>query len=422
MPALEPSVLCKGSVGIGKVSDGFRIRDRSQRARGHRARRVPITSGAVEVFLRDGMESDPPELSEPSQTTPSLGEVLLPEPLRPSGLPLDRMEMRGETIRRMKVSVLDDYFDTLRTLRCFEKLAGHVTVWNDHVQAIDALAERLRECEALVLIRERTQIRTPLLERLPALRLISQRSVHPHINVDTCTRLGIGVSSSQHLGIPSYAAAELTWGLVLAAMRQIPQQMMSLRGGGVADGRRRLGARQDARDLRLWPDRHGRGGIRPGLRHEDPRVGTRTVAGSSARGRLRHRPEQTGLLEACDVMRLVAETRGIVTAADLGRIKPTALFVNTSRAQLIARGALIRALQAGRPGMAAIDVYEDEPLRDASHPLLRMDNVVCTPHIGYVSKGRIRGAVRRHLRSDQRLCGRQSHQHRQPRCACTPYR
>src|SRR5438067_7732243 len=132
----------------------------------------------------------------------------------------------------MKVSILDDYFDTLRTLSCFEKLADHdVTVWNDHVQDVDALAERLRDCEVLVLIRERTEIRTPLLERLPNLRLISQRSVYPHIDVDTCTRLGVVVSSSQHAGTPSYAAAELTWGLVLAAMRQIPQQMASLKAG-----------------------------------------------------------------------------------------------------------------------------------------------------------------------------------------------
>src|ERR1700722_1411572 len=126
----------------------------------------------------------------------------------------------------MKVAILDDWFDTLRSLPCFAKLAGHdVTIWNDHVQEVDALAERLRDTEALALFRERTQIRTPLLERLPKLRLISQRSVYPHIDIDTCTRLGIILSSSQHAGVPSYATAEMTWGLILAAMRQIPQQM-----------------------------------------------------------------------------------------------------------------------------------------------------------------------------------------------------
>ena len=132
----------------------------------------------------------------------------------------------------MRVSILDDYFDTLRTLPCFAQLTGHkVTVWNDHVEDIDRLAQRLHDTEALVLIRERTNIRTPLLERLPHLRLISQRSVYPHIDIDTCTRLGIVVSSSQHPGTPSYATAELTFGLILAAVRQIPQQVRSLKGG-----------------------------------------------------------------------------------------------------------------------------------------------------------------------------------------------
>src|SRR5689334_24041540 len=132
----------------------------------------------------------------------------------------------------MKVAILDDYHDTLRTLACFGKLAGHeVKVWNDHEQDTDKLAGRLKDTEALVLIRERTKIRAPLLERLPKLRLISQRSVYPHIDIDACTRLGVVVSSSQHADTPSYAAAELTWGLVLAAVRQIPPQMASLKAG-----------------------------------------------------------------------------------------------------------------------------------------------------------------------------------------------
>jgi D-3-phosphoglycerate dehydrogenase / 2-oxoglutarate reductase len=132
----------------------------------------------------------------------------------------------------MKISVLDDYYDTLRTLDCFPKLSGHdVEIWNDHVQDVDALAQRLRETEALVLIRERTEIRAPLLRRLPKLRLISQRSIYPHIDVDACTELGVVVSSSMHPGTPSYAAAELTWALVLAAMRQLPQQVAALKAG-----------------------------------------------------------------------------------------------------------------------------------------------------------------------------------------------
>jgi D-3-phosphoglycerate dehydrogenase len=132
----------------------------------------------------------------------------------------------------MKVSILDDYHDTLRTLTCFEKLRGHdVEVWNDHVQDADRLAERLRDTEALVLIRERTRITAELLERLDKLRLISQRSVYPHIDIAACTRRGVLVSSNQHAGTPSYAAAELTWGLILAAMRQIPNQVAALKAG-----------------------------------------------------------------------------------------------------------------------------------------------------------------------------------------------
>jgi len=132
----------------------------------------------------------------------------------------------------MKVSILDDYHDTLRTLNAFSKLAGHeVTIWNDHVQDTDALAGRLKGAEALVLIRERTKIRAPLLERLPKLRLISQRSIFPHIDVEACTRLGIVLSSNQHFGMPSYATAELTWGLIIAALRDIPEQMVSLKAG-----------------------------------------------------------------------------------------------------------------------------------------------------------------------------------------------
>jgi len=132
----------------------------------------------------------------------------------------------------MKVVILDDYFDTLRTLRCFSKLAPFdVTVFNDHVDDVDRLAQRLQEAEVLVLIRERTKISASLLSRLPRLRLISQRSVYPHIDVEACTRLGVIVSSSQHEGTPSYAAAELTWALVLAAMRQLPRQVTALRAG-----------------------------------------------------------------------------------------------------------------------------------------------------------------------------------------------
>jgi len=155
----------------------------------------------------------------------------------------------------MKISILDDYDNTLRTLACFKKLAGRqVTIWNDHVQDIDILTERLREAEVLVLIRERTEIRAPLLQRLDKLKLISQRSVYPHIDIGACTERGVIVSSNQHSDTPSYAAAELTWALVLAAMRQVPQQMAALKAGQWQAWRRLQLARQDAGDLRLRQD------------------------------------------------------------------------------------------------------------------------------------------------------------------------
>jgi D-3-phosphoglycerate dehydrogenase len=291
----------------------------------------------------------------------------------------------------MKISILDDYHDTLRTLGCFAKLAGHdVEIWNDHVQDVDTLGKRLKDTEALVLIRERTQIRAPLLDLLPKLKLISQRSVFPHIDVDACTRRGVIVSSSQHAGAPSYAAAELTWGLVLAAMRRIPQQMKALRAG-----KWQIGVGNSLRGKTMGIYGYGRiGAVVAGYAKTfgmKVLVWSRetSLARARADGYAAARSKQT-FFEECDIvslhMRLVDATRGIVTAADLGRMKTTALIVNTSRAPLIAPGALVSALKAGRPGMAAVDVYEDEPLTDIRDPLLTMDSVVCTPHIGYVTR------------------------------------
>ncbi len=289
-----------------------------------------------------------------------------------------------------KVAILDDYFDTVRTLACFAKLGGHdVTVWTDHVQDVDTLANRLSGCEALVLIRERTEIRTPLLVRLPTLRIISQRSVYPHIDVDTCTRLGIVVSSNLHGATPSYATAELTWALVLAAVRQIPQQVASLRAGTWQSG---IGSTLAGKTLGIY----GYGRIGTVVARYGRAFGMNILI--LAREVSLDRAVEDGyevavskesFFGACDVvslhMRLVDATSGIVTADDLRRMKPTSLLVNTSRAGLIEPGALVSALQAGRPGMAALDVYEDEPLVDKTHPLLAMNNVTCTPHIGYVS-------------------------------------
>jgi D-3-phosphoglycerate dehydrogenase len=291
----------------------------------------------------------------------------------------------------MKVAILDDYHDTVRTLACFRKLAGHeVTIWNDHVQDVDALAARLADTEALVLIRERTKIRTALLERLPKLKLISQRSVYPHIDVDTCTRRGVVVSSGQHPGVPSFATAELTWGLIIAAMRQIPQQMAALKAGNWQIG---VGTTLRHKTLGIY----GYGRIGAAVAGYGQAFGMNVLVWARESTLPRARadgfttaPGKAAFFEQCDVitlhMRLVDATRGIVTAADLARMKPTALIVNTSRAPLIAPGALVDALRAGRPGMAAVDVYEEEPMRDTTHPLLNMANVVCTPHLGYVSR------------------------------------
>ena len=291
----------------------------------------------------------------------------------------------------MNIAILDDYFDTLRTLPCFRKLDGHrVTVWTDHVQDVPTLVERLKDAEALVLIRERTEIRAPLLDRLDRLRLISQRSVYPHIDIDACTRRGVIVSSDQHAGTPSYATAELTWGLILAAVRQIPEQSRSLR-----EGRWQVGIGQTLREKTLGI--HGYGRIGAAVAGYGRAFGMNVLVW--AREASRRRAEADGyavaagreaFYEQSDVvslhMRLVPATRGIVTAADLQRMKTSALLVNTSRAGLIEPGALVAALKSGRPGMAAVDVYETEPLRDPNDPLLALPNVVCTPHIGYVTR------------------------------------
>jgi D-3-phosphoglycerate dehydrogenase / 2-oxoglutarate reductase len=291
----------------------------------------------------------------------------------------------------MKITILDDYFDTIRTLPCFQKLKDHdVQIWNDHVQETDQLAERLKDTEVLVLIRERTKIQAPLLGRLNKLKLISQRSVYPHIDIDACTKRGVIVSSSQHAGTPCYAAAELTWGLILAAVRQIPQQMASLQAGkwqiGVGDTLR-------GKTLGIY----GYGRIGSTVAGYGKAFGMRVLAWSNEEARERARADgyaaarsKGDFFKECDVislhLRLYSATRGIVTAADLALMKPTALLVNTSRAPLIETGALARALQLGCPGMAAVDVYEEEPLWETNYPLLHMKNVVCTPHIGYVTR------------------------------------
>jgi len=228
------------------------------------------------------------------------------------------------------------------------------------------------------------------LERLPKLKLISQRSVYPHIDVETCTKQGIIISSDQHAGTPSFATAELTWALIMAAMRQIPQQMAALKAGEW-----QIGVGQTLRGKTLGI--YGYGRIGGAVAEYGKAFGMNIVIWASEASRERARADgydvpdsREAFFSTCDVLslhiRLYDSTRGIVTAADLAQMKPTAVLVNTSRAPLIAPGALLAALDAGRPGMAAVDVYEEEPVRDAAYPLFQRDNVIFTPHIGYVTK------------------------------------
>jgi len=289
----------------------------------------------------------------------------------------------------MKITILDDYFDTIRTLDCFSKLDGHeVTIWNDHVQKTQALADRLKETEILVLIRERTHIRKELLDQLPKLKFISQRSVYPHIDVNSCTDNGVLLSSDLHMDMPSHSTAELTWGLILCAMRDIPNQMASLRAGNWQTG---VGYSLGFKTIGLY----GYGRISRAVAEYAKAFRMNVLIW--ARPDSRKQAEVDGLETAktkqdffmrSDIlslhMRLKDATRGIVTAEDLALMKTNALIVNTSRSGLIEDGALVSALKAGRPGMAALDVYEEEPAR--THPLFEMPNVVCTPHIGYVTK------------------------------------
>src|SRR4030095_10549393 len=249
----------------------------------------------------------------------------------------------------MNITILDDYFDTLRTLPCFRKLDGHqVTIWTDHVADVSVLADRLKNAEVLVLIRERTEVRAPLLQRLDKLRLISQRSVYPHIDIEACTRRGVIVSSSPHPDTPSYAAAELTWALVLAAMRQVPQQMSALKAGKWQIG---VGNSLHGKTLGIYG--YGRIGRVGGGYGKAFGMSVLVWARESSLKRARSdghdvAPSKEAFFSECDVLslhlRLVDATRGIVTADDLARMKPPALLVNTSRAGLIAPRALEAAL------------------------------------------------------------------------------
>ena len=290
----------------------------------------------------------------------------------------------------MKIHILDDWFDTLRSLPCFTKLAGHdVTVWTDHEPDPRLLAERVEDAEGLVLFRERTKITSDLLEDLPNLRLISQRSVYPHIDVKACTSNDVLLCSNMHSGTPSYAAAEMTLALILASYRQIPEQVHSLKTGNWQSG---VGRTLRGRTLGLY----GYGRIAGAVAGYAEALGMNVQWWSSEAGRARATadgqtvaPSREAFFASSDIVsvhvRLKPETRGIITAADLAAMQPRALFVNTSRSGLVQTGALEAEIAQHRI-FAAVDVFDTEPLKDVSNPLLTHENVLATPHLGYVTE------------------------------------
>ena len=300
----------------------------------------------------------------------------------------------------MNIIILDDYQDAVRKLQCASKLEHlNAKVFTNTVKGIGQLSIRLRDAEVLVLIRERTAFPRQLLEKLPKLRLIAQTGrAGPHIDIETCTRLGIAVAEGT--GSP-VAPAELTWALIMASMRRLPQYIANLKHGAWQQSGLKtasmppnfgIGMKLEGKTLGVW----GYGKIGQRIAGYGRAFGMQVTVWGSEGSRDKARadghlpaPTREAFFEVCDVLsvhlRLVPATRGIVTMDDLSRMKPTALFVNTSRAELLTEGALVSALNRGRPGMAAVDAFESEPILQG-HPLLRLENAVCTPHIGYVEQ------------------------------------
>jgi D-3-phosphoglycerate dehydrogenase len=295
----------------------------------------------------------------------------------------------------LNVALLDDDLNVVRTLPAFAAFsalgANQVTVWQEHTKDVDTLSERLRDTDALILLRERTPVSAALIDRLPRLQLITLNGPYPHVDEAACARRGVVLCAGKPR--PSSATAELAWGLILAAARRIPQEMKRLREGRWQST---VGTGLHGRTLGIL----GYGTIGRQVAGFGKAFGMRVMVWSREKGLAAargdgHEParSQEALFEQADVVslhvRLVAETRGIVRGSDLARMKPTALLVNTSRAALVEQGALVAALRAGRPAAAAVDVYETEPLVDAGDPLINMDNVVCTPHLGYVERDQL---------------------------------
>lgn len=290
----------------------------------------------------------------------------------------------------MKVHILDDWFDTLCGLPCFAKLNSHdVTVWTDHEPDPAKLALRIQEADALVLFRERTTIGADLLDRLPNLKLISQRSVYPHVDVDACIANNVLLSSNMSGGGPNYAAAEMTLALILASCRQIPQQVASVRAGHWQMG---VGRTLRGRTLGLF----GYGRIAQAVAEYARAIGMNIQWWASDAGRARALADgetvassREAFFATSDIislhLRLKPETRGMITADDLAAMAPRSLLVNTSRSGLIGAGVLEAEVAQGRIH-AAVDVFDTEPLTDTANFLLTHPNVLPTPHIGFVTE------------------------------------
>lgn len=290
----------------------------------------------------------------------------------------------------MKVHILDDWSDTLRHLPSFARLSPHqVTVWTDRAEGAD-LARRLQGAEAICLFRERTRITADLLDALPNLRLISGRGAWPHVDVAACSARGVAFASRQPDETPNRAAAELTWALILAAMRDLPRQMARAKAGQWQGG---VGRTLAGRTIGIY----GYGRIGRLVASYAGAFGCKVIWWGSDTGRAQAAaageivaPSREAFFATADVvslhLRLTPATNGIITAADLAAMGPQSVLVNTARAGLIAPGALLSALNAGRPGMAALDVFDTEPVTDPKDPILSHPRVIATPHIGFVTE------------------------------------
>jgi D-3-phosphoglycerate dehydrogenase / 2-oxoglutarate reductase len=310
-------------------------------------------------------------------------------------MPSDKAQLAS-----MNIVILDDYQDAVRKLECAAKLDVYqAKVYTNTVKGIGQLSVRLKDADVIVLIRERTHINRQLIEKLPKLKMISQTGrLGPHLDVQACTERGIAVAEGVGSGV---APAELTWALVMAAMRRLPHYIGNLKHGawqqsGLKSGSMPanfgIGSELHGKVLGIW----GYGKIGQMVANYGKAFGMQVLIWGSEASR-----EKAGLdghlvarsreifFEACDVLsihlRLGDTTRNLIGHADLARMKPTSLLVNTSRAEIIDTNTLISALNRGRPGMAAVDVFETEPILQG-HALLRLENCICTPHIGYVEQ------------------------------------